>query len=528
MNLSLKALRLPARNLTLVIGDDGTALYGDGVRNASGLFTPSFDDPAAAHIIERLQANPRAPVSLLLDILEQSYKRETVPKVGFMDRLKVINRRLELAFPVSPLRGYTPLPPDKANPRQMNLLLVGATQSEQLGKWLDLLTKLPNPIGGIAALPLESVDIGPLLAPGRGAADGKTDAPFVTLVTWNRVGGFRQIVTRNGELIFTRMTPGMPPDTDGAEIAASLEREFRATLGYLGRLGFGEGHILQVVTVLPERAREATGQLRIAGFTPTFLTPGEAARKLGLGASAAAAEQYSDLLHGAWYARKTRPALSMLPANLQQRKIVETSAIWTRRAAAAIAVAAIGYAGWLGFGIITARMDFDDIQTRTELARRQATAAEDALERFPAPLAAVTGLLTLNKQLEATVIQPWPLFEGIASALTPDVRLSRLIWRLTPTVSGPQPPNTPVPPLTRTEAQVLFYDPHVDRTEAVRLTRTFEERMRAALPGDEVVMTRYPVSILPGQTFSNSALVLDVPFGATFSADFTVAEPRPP
>lgn len=528
MAISFKMPSLPRKALTLVIGDDGTILYGEGVRGARGLFTPSFDDPATARIVERLRARPRATVAILLDVLEQSYKRETVPKVGMLDRPKVIRRRLELAFPISPLRGYSALPPDKANPRQLNLLLVGAAQSEQLGKWLDLMATLPNPIGGIAALPLESVDIGPLLVPGRGTAEGRADAPFVTLVTWNRVGGFRQIVSRNNELVFTRMTPGLAPDTDGAEIAASLEREFRATLGYLGRLGFGEGQILQVVTVLPERAREAVGRLKIAGFTPTFLTPGEAGRKLGLGAAVAGDDQHADLLHGAWYTRKTRPAISMLPANLQQRRNLEHSASWTKRAAAAVAVGALGYAGWLGFGIVTARMDFEDIRTRTELARRLDKSASDALARFPASLAAVTGVVAITKQLDATIVEPWPLLEGVASALLPDVRLGRIVWRLEPPSVTPLPPSAPRPPLARAEGQVLLYDPDIDRVEAVRLTRTFGERLQVALPRMTISITRFPVDILPGQSFSNSTVEQERPFGSTFNADFTVVEPRRP
>jgi hypothetical protein len=523
LSFNIKMPALAVRHLVLLLGDDGVMLHGEGVRGVSGLFSPSFEDPATDKIVEVLKRHPKVPVSILLDVLEQSYKREAVPKVGIFDRAKVVNRRIELAFPVSPLRGFVQLPPDKANPRAVNLMIVGAAQSEQVAKWTALLESLKNPLGSIAPMPMESIEMAALLAPGR-QRDSET---FTALVTWDRVGGFRQIVVRGGELVFTRMTPGLAPDTDGIEIAQSLEREFRATLGYLGRLGFTQTQILQVVTVLPERARDAVAGIQIAGYAPHFLTPAEAGKKLGFGSLLAADEQYGDLLHAAWYARKGAPLVAMLPPSLAQRRQIELAAVWTRRAAALVAVAALGYGGWLGTEIAGAEIDRADVVAQTGLAERQSQAAEEALAQFPAPLATVTGVVGIEKALTAVRVEPWPVLERLAAALPPDMRLHRFSFTLVPPPppGAQQVPGAPPPSPARVEARVLLYDPATTREGAVQAARDLEVRLKRDLPDFTVSLTRYPVNILPGQSFTTIGAQSDLPFGAPYAADYAIAWP---
>jgi len=523
----------PKKSFVLIVGDDGTILATHGVRGAAGLFTPKFDDSATMRIVEMLRRNSRAPVALLLDVLEQNYRREAVPKVNYFDRAKVLRRRLELAFPISPLRGTAPLPDDKDNPRQSNFIFVGAADSEEINKWIALLGQLRNPIGGIAPLPLESAELPTLLAPGRPQTDRK-DAPFITLVTWHRTGGFRQIVVRGGELVFTRMTPSLDPRADGPDLALNLEREFRATLGYLGRLGFGEGHVLQVVTVFPERAREAVGRMKIAGYAPVFMTPAEAARKLGLPGAVGPDEQYGDLLHGAWFARKRRPLISLLPAALAQRQQVEVAGAWMKRAAAALYVGAVMYTAWLGFTLVLSQSDLANLEAQVIANRQLVQVENERLKRFPAALPLVSGTMEIEKQLSDRATAPWPLFERIAPALGDGIRLSRVAWNVIP----PPPPTSAAPPppvpgariLTpvRMEFSALIIAPDATRESAVQATRDLQTRLATALPDHSVTVTRFPVNILPGQMLTNTAESDDLPFGARFGADFAVSGPNPP
>lgn len=522
----------PKKSFVLIVGDDGAMLATHGVRGAAGLFTPKFDDPATQKIIEVLKRNARAKVALLLDVLEQNYRRESVPKVNYFDRAKVLRRRLELAFPISPLRGTAPLPADKENPRLQNFMFVGAADSEEINKWIALLGQLSNPIGGIAPLPLESAELPTLLAPGR-PQDDKQHAPFITLVTWHRTGGFRQIVVRGGELVFTRMTPSLDPQADGPDLALNLEREFRATLGYLGRLGFGEGHVLQVVTVFPERAREAVGRMKIAGYAPHFLTPAEAARKLGIPGAVANDEQYGDLLHGAWFARKVRPLISLLPAALAQRQQVEEAGTWIKRASGALYVGAALYAAWLVFTLVLSQMELADLEEQV-LANRQLVIVEgERLKRFPAALPLVSGTLEIEKQLSARTTTPWALLERVAPALGNDMRLASLVWLVPPpplptagAPAQPVPPGGKVITPIRLEFSALIVAPDATRESAVQSTRDLLARLSAALPDHNVAVTRYPVNILPGQSLTNTAESEDMPFGARFGAGFSITGPR--
>lgn len=525
-----KLPRLPglsARGFVLVVGDDGALLHGSGVRG-SPLFTPSFDDPATARLVERLRRHPRIPVSILFDVLEQSFRREGVPKVNLLDAAKVVRRRMEMAFPVSQLRGHVKLAADKDQPRQDQYMFIGLAEAELVNKWVGLLGTLPNPVGGISSLPLEAI----AMAERLGTVPGHAAATFTALVTWNLVGGFRQVVVRDGELIFTRLTPTVEPDADGAELATNLEREFRATLGYLNRLGFAEGSTLRVVAVLPERARETVGRLRIAGDTPLFLTPSEAAKRLALGRLDQTNDQYADLLHAVHSARQGALGVSLLPPALAQRQQLEQGGLWLGRAAVAFMVAGLVYGSWLGAESLLASYELAGLRDQVATQTRLLAAEEAKLAKFSAPLETVNGAIMLDDLLMKRRADPFALLAAMAPGTNAQLRLSSLEWQIIPLppqgtpdyvrMMQAPPPSQPV----RTTLRPILMGSGMTREAAVNDIRRFEAFLRGALPEYTVQVTRYPVDILPNQTLSNRNVAGELPLGAVFDAAVTVSGPE--
>jgi hypothetical protein len=530
LELKFKPPRLPGlsrRGFVLVVGDDGALLHGAGV-GGGPLFTPSFDDPATGQIVTRLRRHPRMPVSILFDVLEQSFRREGVPKVNLLDAAKVVRRRMEMAFPVSQLRGHVKMAPDKDQPRQDQYMFIGLAESDLVNKWVNLLGTLPNPIGGLSSLPLEAVPMAERL----GAVAGRPAATFTALVTWNLVGGFRQVVVRDGELVFTRLTPTVEAASDGAELGANLEREFRATLGYLNRLGFAEGSTLRVVAVLPDRAREAVGRLRIAGDTPLFMTPSEAAKRLGLGRLEQTNDQYADLLHAVHSARQGTLAASLLTPALRQRQQLEQGGLWLGRAAIAGVVAGIVYGSWLGAESLLASYELAGLRDQVATQTRLLAAEEARLAKFPAALATVNGAITLDDLLMKRRADPFALLAAMAPGTTAQMRLSELEWLVVPLpVPGTPdyarmmqapPPSQPV----RLTMRPILVGNGLTREAAVADIRRFEGFLRGALPDYTVQVTRYPVDILPNQTLSNRNVPGDLPLGAAFDAAVVVTGPQ--
>ena len=80
-----------------------------------------------------LAAAPRCPLLVVGDLLEQSYRKEAVPRLNRFDRGKVLKRRLERAFPETPLKAALRLADDPEEPRSQNFLLVGVPPARRLG-----------------------------------------------------------------------------------------------------------------------------------------------------------------------------------------------------------------------------------------------------------------------------------------------------------------------------------------------------------------------------------------------------------
>ena len=147
------------------------------------------------------------------------------------------------------------------------------------------------------------------------------------------------------------------------------------------------------------------------------------------------------------------------------------------------------------------------------------------MDTSPAPLDTVTGVVEVEKAL-ARRIEPWPVMEKIAASLPRDMRLQVMNFNLTPVPPGQVlQPGAPPPSPARIDARVLMYDPGTTREGSVKAARDLEDALRRALPGYAVSLTRYPVNILPGQSFSTIGAQAELPFGARYSAEYSIAWP---
>src|SRR5215218_5264779 len=90
----------------LNIGDDNVVLtkFKDGKVENAWLGSP---DPALAieELGEALAEDKNGRVSVIVDTLDQSFKEEEIPKVGILDRRKLLARHINMAFPGANMRG---------------------------------------------------------------------------------------------------------------------------------------------------------------------------------------------------------------------------------------------------------------------------------------------------------------------------------------------------------------------------------------------------------------------------------------
>jgi len=537
--------RFGGRSFALVVGDDGTLFVPNGMRRTTGpIFVTGPGAPGVETIRQALADRPHVPVTLLVDTLTQIYRRESVPKVGFLDRAKVLQRRLDIAFPGVRFHGALPASDVEDRPGQRTYLFVSLPDAHVVDPWLKLLDGVPNPVRTLSLLPIECAGVATALDPPRGKAAGAT---WSILVTWHLTGGFRHIVARNGEFMFARMTPNIEPETEGEELASECIREIESTQAYIRRLSFKDSDATRVTLVLPERAHAPAvrAQARIVDTSDGLrvLSPAELAAAIGAGTTLDAGEQYCDAILAAWVARRRSPRLSMLPERFRQRAMMEHGAKWGAIAAGLLLLAVCGEAVRLHLGAEADRAASRELAAERAAVEAQAVAMEAELGRLPIPYATLAATVALRAAFAGSPPPPWSVLDAVGSALDPTMRLSGLIWQvpadreisagLPPAdTTAPPPSGTPAPAdpsMTDLLMTVQLYRPDIDRREAVDAVEALAETLGRALPRHEVSVARPPVALRSDQTLTNAATDARAKLfaDASFSADIRIRGPRP-
>ena len=292
------------RRAALVIGDAGYRLIRMEGRRISGTEEWPRGIGARSAIIERLRELDDHRVMVLVDSIEQTYRREELPSASFLDRRRIIERRLEIAFPAAALRRAVHIGTENSGGRvQQSYLFAALPDSEELLKWCKSLERLDRPIDGIGLLPLEVASHAfrlrrflptfPTTSPAAshgsasarvGARSGRdASASWVLLVGREQTGGIRQIVLHNNTLALTRLAATPPADLLAEDLAIQIQRDLQSTLGYLARLGYQRGTPLTVLVIADEELRHAMGALPPLdpGISLVIRTPDEGLALLG-------------------------------------------------------------------------------------------------------------------------------------------------------------------------------------------------------------------------------------------------------
>ena len=524
MRLPIRMPTLPIRRrFVLLIGDDGVLLVSAGKRgDPLRLFATSIDDEAGvAAIREALYAEPKTPLCVLIDTLDQSYRSEGLPRVNPLDQAKVVRRRLEMTFPGGNLRGARRLRDDAERRTQKQYMFVAVGDTPHLQAWLRFVEAVPNPLLRVGTLPLESAGlVGRIQQIDPESAGPRT---WYALVTWQRTGGFRQIIVHQGHLAFTRLTPGLEDPASPALIAGTLERDLRSSLGYLTRLGFKEGDLLRLVIVAPQETHATLAALRIAGEAPTAVTPQAFGARMGL--RIRADDRFGDELHAAWFAQAPITTLQIMPRKLNERRLVDEAAAWSLRAGVA-ALAGAGLYGTLLFvQTLLDEQAFAEREPQLAGAVQRVRAAEEALGIFSIPVGTVRGTIELKEMLQRNDVHPWSMLLAVTRSLSPEERLDHLDWRPYEAQPGTgqqagQGTRQDGPPPMETLLSVRFEET-VPRNEVVERTDALRDRIAALLQDQLVEVARYPIAIERNQTLTGGGIVLTPTSQDEVAASFT-------
>ena len=207
-----------------------TAFHWSG-KNFTGACSFEPDEQGLMKFKQYLRSAANVRTRLLVDVIEEDFRVESVPHVYGKDKNAVIGRLLDRHYRASNQFTYAEVLARQKTGRKDDDILLGAiTNPLLLDPWLEIIESCDVPLSGIWSLPLVSKDILPQL---------KVKNEAVLLVSQQVSSNLRQTFFKNKKLISSRTSVLNDAVDDSSEFGELTKNEITRTLSYLR----GQGHI---------------------------------------------------------------------------------------------------------------------------------------------------------------------------------------------------------------------------------------------------------------------------------------------
>lgn len=371
-------------------------------------------DRFSAYLSEELPE----PVYVLVDLVEEEFREDTIPRVIGPDRRSLIEARRRRLFS-DPTYGCSfRLGREAEGSRNDRMLFTALTRPERLRPWLRAIARNRVPLAGVHSLPLLKEQMLEWI---------RLETSPALVVTRQHAGGLRQTCFVGGRIRLSRLSA---PHFGAVGDADFLRGEVEKVRRYLVRHGLlAADRALDVHIVSHSGLQEAIG--RLAPSSPSiryrFVSLSEVGRRLGI----AEAEDlvWCDRLFVSLMARRT-PRHQYAPAR-------ETRAYALHRVRAGLRAASLlVFAGGLfggGSGLADA---FDagrlahSLEAQANLYRQRYDEARTRLPPTPVELSALQLAVETAESLREVRRTPGAMLLAVSRCLDPHpaARLESLAW----------------------------------------------------------------------------------------------------
>jgi len=288
------------------MGDEGLQVFLVKTNNTHQLgFFPWAAEDLEASVSELIVKKcRRAPVVVFNDMVEQHYRKETIPKASYFDSVNIMKRRLNVAFPNYKIRAALKLKTVSGGKKDgIPYLFAAIPMSNSFNKVLKAVTISGAPIAGFYLLPVEAAALVKDLT-AKLNRNKKHKSTWTIFAGQHHNGGLRQIVTRNGELALTRLSPIVDTDVQPDLWAKEVASELDSTMSYLARFGYKATDGLDVIVIANDSLKDSLqASVEIEGDV-SILTSYEAARLINSNVGVQEDYRYADVLHAAYLGKK--------------------------------------------------------------------------------------------------------------------------------------------------------------------------------------------------------------------------------
>ncbi|MBS1210954.1 MAG: hypothetical protein H6R19_3352 [Proteobacteria bacterium] len=162
--------------------------------------------------------------TLLVDLPDEGFQRDSIPFVSGADRQRLLTRKKGQIFAGSPFSTTISLGREKEGRRDERVLFTAITRTSVLDPWLLVLRQHNAPLAALYSVPL-------LTTPLVNALPAEASHTPHGLIISFSPGGIRQTYFENAALRFSRLSPA--PDGDYIDWGEACLNETRKTLQYL-------------------------------------------------------------------------------------------------------------------------------------------------------------------------------------------------------------------------------------------------------------------------------------------------------
>ncbi len=388
---------LRGSRFVLFIGDEGAILLYIKLNNViSRQFVPDASEQNLQELKTSLDQDTKAPISIALDSMDQNYTQQTLPPVSSMSVKKLIDRRLQRDFAPTDIKGAILLGREKKGRKDWNFLMVSIERSRQVLIWLDFVQGLPNRFQGIYLVSVETEIVIRKLEESMRLESGvkkvkikkktqKEERVTPTPTNWkffvshNKVGGFRQVVLRDGRIIFTRMSQPIGESTPEV-IAGNIEQEMQSTIEYMKRLTFNVQTGLDVYIIASAAIKPLIDKNKIVSNSFNVLTPYEVAQYLGIEGATQPSDQFGDVILAASIATSTQHVLTLTTPESKRYDKLYNIFRAQRMMSALMVLGVLGYAGSIASDIYLKYLDSEDLEQAKHVHQRNLNDLHDEIK----------------------------------------------------------------------------------------------------------------------------------------------------
>lgn len=416
----------------LIIGDEGAILIyivGKVVQSRNFIAHASADNLKEFENI--LSKNIKAPIFMIVDSMDQSFVQQSLPPISPLGVKKLIKRRLDRDLGADVIKGYVLLERDASGRRDWNFLMVSLENSPHLNLWFEFVEKVNNRLNGIYLLSVEAENIVKNIdiAIGLSKKDKKKEvgSRWKFFVTHNKVGGFRQVILRDGRIIFTRLTQPVGEVTTDV-IAGNIEQEMTSTVEYMKRLSFTPQQGLDVYIIASSDINRSLDLSRIPATHVNKFTPFDIAEFFGITGAAQSSDQFGDVIVAAYIAcSKIHRLVLFLPKTLKINQLYNLM----RYQRAAVGLAVLGmlvYSGLLGLEVMKKYSEIENLEQKKVIQQRKLDEINADVKKSGIDVQKVGDTVILYNQLISETHSPLPLLSRLRSSIITPIVIKDVLW----------------------------------------------------------------------------------------------------